>query len=225
MRFRYFHINVKSNPLMGQTKVVHDVSFIHAFGRNGGFNEIKPWRYKRAVKKIFGKAYNAKSESPQVVNPKLFTVKDNYIVRMHGGFAAMTPVREVSVLETTSRNGLPVAFVESHYINKGKHIPLLQRKPAFRAKLHLRHWTKEGVVVADLVERGFTVFGSEDANERHMPVYVTGQKWVHNSGIDKMWYVEGPGAKVTVVKKGEISTDNLFTDHPALTAVFDLTKG
>lgn len=227
MKFRLFHANIKSNPLMNQARVEFDVARIRKMGRNGGFNEIKPARYKKAVDRVFGRSYNSVSESPQVVNPRLFRVTDSRVVRMHGGFAAMTPVREVSVLETISRNGLPVAFLESHYINRGMHKTLLQRNPAFRNKLHNRHWTNEALIVVELQSRSFTIFGGEDTNAHNMPCYVPEQHWIHNDGIDKMWYVPGPDVKVRVLKKEVVSDSHVFlnTDHPVLTATISITKG
>ena len=225
MRFRWFHANVKSNPKMPADKVVFDVIRIKRLAKNGGFNEIAPAYYKSIVDKVFGRVYNLDTESPQVLNPKLFRVIRSYSVKTHGGFLKLTPTRKVCVtLAETVKGHIPVGFVESHYVNKGMHIPRAKRKTEFRQKLHLRHFNTEAGIVNKLVEAGFTVFGAEDTNKVHQAKYHPNQVWVHNEGIDKMWYVPASNVNVYVVHK-EVVTDThtfLNTDHPALFAVVDL---
>src|SRR5689334_20764580 len=165
MRFRWFHANVKSNPKMPLEKVAFDVVRIRRLGRNGGFNEISPDYYKRTVAKVFGRVYNLDTESPQVLNPRLFRVINSYSVKTHGGFLKMTPTRKVCVtIAETVRDHIPVAFIESHYINKGGHKPRAERKTPFRNKLHLRHFNVEAGIVDKLYAAGFTIFGAEDVN-------------------------------------------------------------
>jgi hypothetical protein len=222
MHFRVLYCNIKSNPKMSAAKVLHDLLAISKRSGNVFLSEIAPSYYKNAVLSVFKshkyKIEHLHTENPHIINGDVFTVDHAAVYWVKkSALAGVSPRRctTVSLCHTNDDHKTPVAFMFDHRVSG-----VLSKKFPYKFRLNssLRHQDLNQRLVKQFVEAGFLVIGGEDSNLHRVPEYHPDQVWVHDAGIDKMWYIPSDKWTLEVLNCEEITDLHTFldTDHPAL---------
>ncbi len=210
-------LNVKSNPLMPQTKVLHDMLKMAPLAGVIFWQEIQPKRYREALRALKGLGHSGTgSEVPITWDLRNFRLIDSGQVKVHGGRFKITPSRFISwaILEFGPNNDRAV-FMCSHTVSSA----WSGRKVAFipwRRKM----WNKHFAMWHDLIERfhalGYPVIGGGDLNRNGTAAFYPGMKWLEHNGYDNIFVVPGADGPVFEKVGSYVSTKgDFYTDHPA----------
>lgn len=125
LAFRTVSLNVKSNPVMSQRAVVHDVKKAAREGGLIGWNEIGPDRYFAAIKKLgpdWGH-YMPHDGGLRIPNPiswkeKVWKKEDAGFLRTHDGLAKVSPHRYITWVKLKHRaSGQEIVRVNTHLVS------------------------------------------------------------------------------------------------------------
>ena len=134
-------MNVKSNPLMSQDKVRHDVQRAAKTGEIIGWQEIGPERYKDAIRNLKGfDTFMPKGlETPISWKKSEFKLLDSGVKKMHGGLAKVSPHRQVAWVKLQNKEtGETVIHMNTHLVS-GAFNSKVQRSDPWRKKMWALH--------------------------------------------------------------------------------------
>jgi hypothetical protein len=168
--FRTVNINVKSNPLMGQKQVVHDVKRASHAGGLIGWNEIGPDRYFQAIKKLgpdWGH-YMPHDGGLHIPNPiswkkSVWEKQGGGFIRTHHGKAKVSPNRYITWVKLKhKKTDEQVVRINTHLVSGawGKHKPTT----AWRREQWNIHMAKLKKLVAHFESKGLKVIVGGDFN-------------------------------------------------------------
>lgn len=181
--FDVVSMNVKSNPLMSQDKVLHDVRRAAKHGEIIGWQEIGPERYRDAIRKLPGFSHFMPKglETPISWKTKDWKLLDSGVERMHGGLAKVSPHRQVAWVKLQNREtGKTVVHLNTHLVS-GAWNSKVQRSDPWRKAMWNRHIEKMGKLVERFERQGHPVTISGDFNRNQFKVL--GDKVVYASGL------------------------------------------
>lgn len=216
-----FTINVKSNPLMRQSRVESDIEHGVHLGGVGFWQEIAPKRYKAALARR-AQAANAavlgiSTESPVTLNRAVWEVESVQTHFMHHGIAHITPTRWVVEVRAHHRHDHTqrVTFFSTHFISGA----WSNRRPLTRARrrrLWFLHFGKLQSLVDRALHDGYSVVMGMDANRSITALnFHRDQVILSAHGIDGIIAI--PATGLAVVKGTEDVIKGLFTDHDPVT--------
>lgn len=168
--FRTVNINVKSNPLMGQKQVVHDVKKAAHEGGLIGWNEIGPDRYFQAIKQLGPNWHHYMPHDGGLRIPNPISWKDSVwqkqgegFLKTHNGKAKVSPNRYITWVKLKHRgSGRSVVRINTHLISGAWSQP----KPttAWRREQWQTHMDKLDKLVAHFKAQGLEVVVGGDFN-------------------------------------------------------------
>lgn len=229
-----YTINVKSNPLMRQSRVESDIALGVALGGVGFWQEIAPSRYKAALarraREVGCSVYGLEVECPVTLRDAYWQVDEHdvYEHKMHGGLAHVSQARYSVVVKARARQGprqRKTAFVGKHMVSKAfSNEPKILPTKAWRQE----HWNidhaKTVEIVAELVAEGYDVVMGMDANRTitRMPKFHPGQVIVAANGIDGIIAVPAFGS---ILASGlpRVMGEGHFTDHDPVSVDVNFT--
>jgi hypothetical protein len=221
-------MNVKSNPLMSQDKVRHDVQRAAKTGEIIGWQEIGPERYRDAIRNLKGFSHFMPRglETPISWKTSEFKLLDSGVERMHGGLAKVSPHRQVAWVKLQNKEtGETVIHMNTHLVS-GAWNSKVQRSDAWRKAMWNRHIEKMGRLVERFEKQGHPVTISGDFNRNHFKVL--GDKVVYASGLhadthgkstlDYVMHTRNSGLKKVSTRVDR----NYASDHNAVIVRYDL---
>lgn len=226
--FDVVSMNVKSNPVMSQDKVRHDVQRAAKTGEIIGWQEIAPQRYKDAIRNLKGfNHFMPKGlETPISWKADKFKLLDSGVERMHGGLAKVSPHRQVAWVKLQDKEtGKTIIHMNTHLVS-GAFNSKVQRSDPWRKAMWARHIEKMGNLVEKFEKKGFPVTITGDFNRNHFKVL--GNKVEYASGLhggthgkSTLDYVMN--TKHRDLKKVSTHIDrNYASDHNGVTVRYDL---
>lgn len=225
-KFDVVSMNVKSNPLMSQDKVRHDVQRAAKTGEIIGWQEIGPERYKDAIRNLKGfEHFMPKGlETPISWKKDQFKLLDSGVERMHGGLAKVSPHRQVAWVKLQNKEtGETMIHMNTHLVS-GAWNSKVQRSDPWRQKMWKQHIEKMGKMVERFEKKGIPVTISGDFNRNHFKVL--GDKVKYDSGLragthgrSTLDYIMHAGN----LRKVSTRVDrNFASDHNMVTVRYDL---
>ena len=231
--FKTTTINVKSNPVMSQKKVVHDVErAAHSSGLIG-WNEIDPARYFKAIKNL-GPAwghYMPHDGGVHIPNPiswkkSAWKKEDAGFVRTHHGKAKVSPNRYITWVKLKHRNsGKEIVRINTHLVSgawsHGKRPTTEWRQHMWNVhmkKLHdlVAHFEKQGLTVivgGDFNRDSYKVLGNQVRYDNKLNVGTHG-----HSTYDYLMHTPSKDLH----KLGAHVQHNYASDHDAVVAKYDI---
>lgn len=219
-------MNVKSNPLMSQDKVRHDVQRAAKTGEIIGWQEIGPERYKDAIRNLKGfDTFMPKGlETPISWKKSEFKLLDSGVKKMHGGLAKVSPHRQVAWVKLQNKEtGETVIHMNTHLVS-GAFNSKVQRSDPWRKKMWALHIEKMGKMVEQFEKQGFPVTISGDFNRSSFKVLGSQVKYdsgLHSGthGRSTLDYIMHTGK----LRKVSSRVDrNFASDHNMVTVRYDL---
>lgn len=226
--FDVVSMNVKSNPLMSQDKVRHDVQRAAKTGEIIGWQEIGPERYRDAIRNLKGFSHFMPKglETPISWKTSEFKLLDSGVERMHGGLAKVSPHRQVAWVKLQNKDTGEVMIHMNTHLVSGAWNSKIQRSDPWRKAMWNRHIEKMGNLIERFEKQGHPVTISGDFNRNHFKVF--GDKVVYASGLragthgsstlDYVMHTRGGGLK----KISSRVDRNYASDHNAVTVRYDL---
>ncbi|MFO0599525.1 MAG: hypothetical protein U0228_29740 [Myxococcaceae bacterium] len=193
--FRTVNINVKSNPEMRQSAVLHDVRRAAQSGGLIGWNEIGPERYFQAVKSLgpdWGH-YMPRDGGLHIPNPiswkkSVWQKEDAGFVRTHHGLAKVSPNRYITWVKLKHRaSGKEIVRINTHLVSgawsHGHRPTTAWRQHQWKVHMqkldHLvQHFEKQGlqvIVGGDFNRDSFKVLGNHVAYDNKLNVGTHGR--------------------------------------------------
>lgn len=222
---RLLTLNVRCNPKMRQSSVLHDVAWGSRKGDGILWQEIEIARYKQAVTSLLPApkwdTNGLALECPISLSTKMWEVLDWGLVRTHSGRKRTSPHRYVVWVVARRKNlGVAagkrrvVAFINTHFVNGA-----FNRKHLLTRAWRRQRWDIHYSILKEMVHRfvaaGITVLGGGDWNRSAVPKFVPYQRWMSKGGIDHLFTVEAPrGVRVRIVDTDTSARGELKTDHP-----------
>lgn len=226
--FDVVSMNVKSNPLMSQDKVLHDVRRAAKTGEIIGWQEIGPERYRDAIRGLpgFNHFMPKGLETPISWKSDTFKLLDSGVEHMHQGRAGITPHRSVAWVKLQNREtGETVIHLNTHLIS-GAWNSKVQRSDAWRQKMWNHHMDEMGKLLERFERKGHPVTITGDFNRNHFKVL--GNKVSYASGLragthgrstlDYVMHTRHPSIK----KVSNHVDSNYASDHNAVVVRYDL---
>jgi hypothetical protein len=226
--FDVVSMNVKSNPVMSQKNVIHDVKRAAKHGELIGWQEIGPERYKDAIRDLPGfKHFMPKGlQTPISWKEDKFKLLDSGVERMHGGLAKVSPHRQVAWVKLQNKEtGETIIHMNTHLVS-GAWNSKIQRSDPWRQKMWHKHIDGMKKLVEKFEKKGHPVTITGDFNRNHFKVL--GNKVQYASGLhadthgkstlDYVMNTRNPD-----LKKLSSKVDKGFaSDHNALIVRYDL---
>ncbi len=181
--FDVVSMNVKSNPLMSQDKVLHDVRKAAKTGEIIGWQEIAPERYRQAIRNLPGFSHFMPKglQTPISWKKDQFKLLDSGVERMHGGQAGVSPHRTVAWVKLQNKEtGKTMIHMNTHLVS-GAWNTKIQRSDPWRKAMWNQHMTKMGKLVERFEKKGHPVTITGDFNRNHFKVF--GNKVDYDSGL------------------------------------------
>lgn len=210
--------NIKSNPLMRQSRVLHDVARVKLLGGVILWQEIAPKRYKSALESELSSVHHWSHvqigrETPISYRNDTWKLLSSGHRLTHHGRAHVTPARYITwaVLQRKNSTFPPVVFMNTHMISSAfsNHHPLTKKWRLARWK---EHFAIQKALVQSFVAQGYTVIGGGDFNCTHLPKFTGNQRFLSHGGIDHMYVCEAPqGVQVELRELGNYT--RVYTDH------------
>ncbi len=226
--FDVVSMNVKSNPLMSQDKVRHDVQRAAKTGEIIGWQEIAPERYKDAIRNLKGfDTFMPKGlQTPISWKTSEFKLLDSGVVPMHGGRAGVSPHRSVAWVKLENKEtGEVMVHMNTHLVS-GAFNTKQQATDPWRKKMWAVHMEKMGNLIEHFEKKGLPVTISGDFNRNQFKVF--GNKVAYDSGLhanthgqatlDYVMHTRNAGLK----KVSSHVDDRFDSDHNAVTVRYDL---
>ena len=217
--------NVKSNPTMPQSHVLHDVRAGASLGDVVLWQEISPPRYKAAVEGLPDRwrTVQESTEDPISFDTRVWRFVSTDRALLSRGRAHVTPARWATwaVLLNMS-TGRQVVFMNTHYVSSAWNSKPVSHK-AWRKRVWIKEWQNQNEVTDRLSARGLTIMGGGDFNRIRLPKFDTRQVNLNSGSIDHLWVI--PGA-IRDVEPGRTWRDtHLYSDHDAVVASFTVESG
>lgn len=168
--FRTVTINVKSNPVMDQASVVHDVKRAASEGSVIGWNEISPDRYFKAIKDLGPEwgHYMPKDGNLRIPNP-ISWKKDEWklegegFLRTHHGKAKVSPNRYITWVKLKNKEtGKTIVRMNTHLVSGAWSEP--KATTGWRREMWNIHMAKLHDLVARFEKKGYPVIVGGDFN-------------------------------------------------------------
>ncbi|MFP2905158.1 peptidoglycan-binding protein [Pyxidicoccus sp. 3LFB2] len=233
--FRTVTANIKSNPLMPQDKVIHDVRKAAAQGDLIGWQEIAPSRYFDAIKDL-GKDWghymprDGKQRIPIPISWKKseWDLQDAGFKRTHKGEAKVSPHRYISWVKLKHKEtGENVVRINTHLISGAWTKSKLDRPSTpWRQDMWKKHMDQLDDMVERFEKKGHKVVVGGDFNRNHYKVLgndVVYDNKLHvgthgSSTLDYLMHTRDPELKHVRTKYER----DLHTDHDAIVATYQL---
>lgn len=220
--------NIKSNPLMRQSRVESDIAHAVRLGGVIFWQEIAPKRYKAALARHAELAgadvYGIDRECPVSVSRRSWVVEMSIAHLMHRGMLAVTPSRFVVETRAHERRGehMKLCFLGTHFLSSAwsrRHMGT--RK--WRRKQWWIHFYKLKALVEAALADGYTVVIGMDANKSvvNMDLHPD-QVVVSAHGIDGIIVIPAPG--YAVHKSRERVVKGMYTDHDPVAVTATLRR-
>lgn len=220
-----YTINVKSNPLMRQSRVDSDIALGLTLGGVGFWQEFAPQRYKASLARQAHQAgcsvYGLEVEVPITLRDDFWTVEDHGVIehKMHGGLAHVTPTRYTTVVKARpgplGRGHRKTAFVNKHPVaggwsSKSHFLPTRKQRQQFWAV----DYAKTVEIVAGVHDEGYDIVLGADFNHpvSSMPKFHPNQFVGASHGIDGIIAIPAKGHTVSFGTPRVIGVGH-FTDH------------
>jgi len=168
--FKTATINVKSNPVMGQRQVVHDVRRASHSAGLIGWNEIGPARYREAIRDLgpsWGHymPHDGGLEIPNPISWKkdVWKKEDAGFLKTHNGLAKVSPNRYITWVKLKNRaSGQEIVRINTHLVSGAwsDHKPTT----AWRREHWKIHMQKLDKMVAHFKSQGLQVIVGGDFN-------------------------------------------------------------
>lgn len=168
--FRTVTINVKSNPVMDQAAVVHDVKKAASQGSLIGWNEISPDRYFKAIKDLgpdWGH-YMPKDGNLRIPNPiswkkSEWKLEGEGFLRTHNGKAKVSPHRYITWVKLKNKEtGKTIVRMNTHLVSGAWSSP--KATTEWRRKMWNIHMDKLQGLVERFEKQGYPVIVGGDFN-------------------------------------------------------------
>lgn len=222
--------NIKSNPLMRQSRVDSDMDTVRTKGNVIFWQEIAPSRYKAALARVSAltrkRVAGIGTECPISYDQDRWApLADPEVRVMHKGKAATSPTRYTVVQKVRRlRPGQhpKVAFMSSHYVSGGWSRRLIHFR-SWRKQMWAVHFEKMRSWIEELHAQGFTVVLGADFNRTvaTMPTFHRDQQIVAAYGIDGIIVIPAKGVDIANLRTPEI-VQGLNTDHAPVVVGFTL---
>lgn len=169
--FKTLNINVKSNPLMSQARVRHDVKKASKQAGLIGWNEISPKRYFSAIRSL-GKDwghYMPKDGGLRIPNPiswkkSEWKAEASGFMKTHGGKAKVSPNRYITWVKLKNKaTGEEVVRMNTHLVS-GAWSKGPKKAKAWRQKMWKIHMQKLDKLVERFEKKGMKVIVGGDFN-------------------------------------------------------------
>ncbi|MHB8878928.1 MAG: exonuclease/endonuclease/phosphatase family protein [Myxococcaceae bacterium] len=230
--FKTVTINVKNNPVMPQSAVVHDVEKAAKAGSLIGWNEIGPDRYFKAIKDL-GPNWNhymphdggLKIPNPISWKKSEWEKLDAGFVKTHGGEAKVSPNRYITWVKLKNKDtGKTVVRMNTHLVSGawGEHKPTT----AWRREMWNKHMSKLHDLVAKFEKQGhavvvggdfnrdsYKVLGDQVAYDNKLNVGTHGR-----STLDYLMHTRGDG----LAKTGARVQGGYASDHDAVVVRYQI---
>lgn len=168
--FKTVTINVKSNPVMDQASVVHDVKRAAKEGSLIGWNEIGPERYRKAIRDLgpdWGH-YMPHDGGLKIPNPiswkkSEWKLKGEGFLKTHNGEAKVSPNRYITWVKLENKKtGKTIVRMNTHLVSGAFSEP----KPTtgWRREMWHKHMEKLHDLVARFEKKGYPVIVGGDFN-------------------------------------------------------------
>ena len=226
--FDVVSMNVKSNPLMSQDKVSHDVRRAAKVGEIIGWQEIAPERYRQAIRNLPGFDHFMPKglQTPISWKSSEFKLLASGVERMHGGKAGISPNRTVAWLKLKNKQtGETVIHLNTHLVSLAWNTKISRSDP-WRKAMWNQHIAKMGKLVERFERQGHPVTITGDFNRNHFRVF--GNKVDYDSGLrrgthgtstlDDVMSTRNQGLKRVSTKVD----DRFASDHNAVVVRYDL---
>lgn len=169
--------NVKSNPVMPQAAVVHDVKEAATQGDLIGWNEIGPDRYFDAIKQLGPEwgHYMPRDGHLRIPNPiswkkSEWKLEDEGFLRTHHGKERVSPNRYITWVKLKNREtGQSVIRVNTHLVS-GAWNGRVEASDPWKQQMWKLHMEKLGKLVDRLEAQGCPVVIGGDFNRNHFKV-------------------------------------------------------
>lgn len=224
--FRTVNINVKNNPVMPQSAVVHDVKRAAKEGSLIGWNEIGPDRYFKAIKDLgpdWGH-YMPTDGKLRIPNPISWKKSeweklDGGFMRTHDGKAKVSPHRYVTWVKLKNKDtGKTIIRMNTHLVSGAWSKP----KPTteWRRDMWNIHMKKMGDLIEKFENKGLPVIIGGDFNRDSYRLF--GNKVAYDndlfvgthggSTLDYMMHTRGEGVR----KEANRVQGGYKSDHDAV---------
>lgn len=230
--FKTATINVKSNPVMSQNKVKHDVNRAAHQAGLIGWQEIGPERYFKAIKAL-GPNWShymphdggLHIPTPISWNNKIWKKEGAGFIRTHHGKAKVSPNRYITYVKLKNRQtGKEIVRINTHLVSGawGKH----KATTEWRRKMWNIHMQKLNRLVDHFEKQGKTVIVGGDFNRDSYRVL--GKKVAYDNKLNvgthgRSTYDYLMHSKHSGLKKEGVKIDHKYaSDHDAVVGTYKL---
>lgn len=235
IHFKTASINVKSNPVMPQSSVVHDVKQAAKQAGLIGWQEIGPSRYFDAIENLGPKwaHYMPRDGKKRIPIPiswdkEQWQRKDAGFLRTHNGLAKVSPHRHISWVKLRNKaTGQDVVRINTHLVSGAWSSP----KPTteWRRKMWNIHMDKLENLVAKFQKQGLNVIVGGDFNRDSYKVLgnkvkVDNDLHVGTHGRSTLDYVMHASKGKVLEKEGVKIHKNYDSDHNAVVVKYSLDQ-
>lgn len=231
--FKTVNINVKSNPLMPQAQVIHDVRRASKQGSIIGWNEISPPRYFDAIRALGPEwgHYMPRDGGLRIPNPiswkkDVWKKVDAGFQQTHGGRKKVSPNRYITWVKLKHRKtGKTIIRMNTHLVSGAWTSKQKKDKP-WRREMWQRHMTEMRQLVARFKAKGLPVIIGGDFNRDSYRVLGNQVRYDNNlnvathgrSTIDYMMHT----ANKRVSRERAKVQGGYFSDHDAVVVGYEL---
>lgn len=167
--------------------------------------------------------YGTREDLVSVCGSLGLTNVEHDTIRVHGGMPKVSPARYIEQVTGTLPNGLPVAFLACHLVSKPRRgVP----GAWWRISRHELYLSRLAGLVGSLAHTHTVIYGG-DMNAtargrlRGWKAHPAQQVLTY-SGLDHLWAVAGPGARVLARPLPPIRRTR-YMDHPIIRAAVRIT--
>ncbi len=232
--FKTVSINIKSNPVMPQAKVIADVKKASKQGDLIGWQEIGPARYFDAIKELGPEwgHYMPKDGKLRIPIPiswkkSEFTLVDSGFQRTHNGLAKVSPHRYITWVKLKHKEtGQEVVRINTHLVSGAWNAKKQATDPWRQAKWNI-HMKKLDAMVERFQKQGLNVIVGGDFNRDSYKVLGNDVKYDNNlhvgthgkSTLDYVMHVQDKD----IATKGSKVVKGFHSDHDAVVVKYRLT--
>jgi hypothetical protein len=214
--------NVKSDPLMPQDHVVHDVTLTAQQSDLVGWQEIKLWRYRHAIADL-GPAWRSvdlwHSAEPISYRHAIWKFVGAGSMVLYKNRHALLGVRHIVWVKLRNRaTGAVVIFNNTHYIaHAWSHRAFWSSTRKLRQRMWLAGRERHRMLIRRWLSEGMTVVGTMDSNRERPPFgpQIMGHRVRYRPAglhIDWLWTVNAnPDQRVDIVNATTLR--HRFSDH------------
>jgi hypothetical protein len=210
-------INVKSNPLMSQKKVVHDVREASHQAGLIGWNEIGPDRYFQAIRALGPSWHHYMPHDGGLRIPNPISWKDSIwkkegegFIKTHHGKAKVSPNRYITGVQLKNRaTGKEIVRMNTHLVSGAwsGHKPTT----AWRREMWKIHMAKMQHKIDEFEKQGLTVVVSGDFNRDSFKVL--GNKVAYDNNLHAGTHGKSTYDYMMHTKHGDVRKVGTHIDH------------